>query len=130
MADENYALKHELEAAKGNLHKRINEVDNKHTDNHNDLKLMLHTFMESQKPLNKSMDNIEQEIRNLNETMSGYNTRMTDIEYQQTDQGRRLGTIEQMQRNKNQDNTKIIVALISAIATLGAGAFGLAQFMF
>lgn len=130
MAEENYVLKHELEAAKGNLHKRINDVDNKHTDNHNDLKLMLHTFMESQKSLPKSMENIEGHLSELNATMSMHNTRITDVEYKQTDQGRRIGSIEDMQRSKKQDNIRIIVALISAIATLGAGAFGLAQFMF
>src|SRR5699024_9148463 len=47
VADEKYVLRHELEQTKGNLHKRINQVDSKHDSKHSDLKLLLHTFMES-----------------------------------------------------------------------------------
>ena len=130
MADERYVLKHELERAKGNIHKRINQVDQKHDDKHSDLKLLLHTFMESQKPLGKSLHNIEGEMKTLNTTMSGYNKRITDIEYGQKDHQKRLKGIEDTQKIKKDQNTKIIVALIAAIATLGGSALGLAQFFF
>lgn len=32
MNEDKYVLKHEWEKAKGKIHERINEVDNKHTD--------------------------------------------------------------------------------------------------
>ena len=130
MADEKYVLRHELEQTKGNLHKRINQVDSKHDNKHNDLKLLLHTFMESQKPLGKSLQNIESEMKTLNTTMSGYNTRITDIEYGQKDHQKLLKGIEDAQKSKKDHNTKIIVALIAAIASLGGSALGLAQFFF
>src|SRR5699024_4083261 len=82
--DEKYVLRHELEQTKGNLHKRINQVDSKHDSKHSDLKLLLHTFMESQKPLGKSLQNIEGEMKTLNTTMSGYNKRITDIDRKST----------------------------------------------
>lgn len=130
MADEKYVLKHELEETKGSIHRRINSVDNKHTESYNELKLMLHTFMESQKPLNKSMDNIEGQLKTLNNTMGKYSERIVDMEYTQQDYNRRLTGMERKQEAKSRDNTKIVVALISAIATLGAASFGLAQIFF
>ena len=130
MADEKYVLRHELERAKGNIHKRINQVDSKHDDKHSDLKLLLHTFMESQKPMGKSLENIEGEMKTLNTTMSGYSERIIDIEYEQRDQKKRLTGIEDNQKSKKEHNAKIIVALIGAVATLGAAAFPLAQVFF
>lgn len=130
MADEKYVLRHELEQTKGNLHKRINQVDSKHDGKHSDLKLLLHTFMESQKPLNKTLESIDGEMKTLNTTMGSYKDRIVDIEYNQKDQGKRLKGIEDSQKSKKDQNTKIIIALISAVATLGTAAFGLAQFFF
>ena len=130
MADERYVLRHELEQTKGTLHKRINQVDSKHDDKHSDLKLLLHTFMESQKPLNKTLESIDGKMETLNTTMAGYKDRIVDIEYEQKDQGKRLKGIEETQKIKKDQNTKIIIALIGAVSTLGAAAFGLAQFFF
>lgn len=130
MADERYVLRHELEQTKGNLHKRINQVDSKHDGKHSDLKLLLHTFMESQKPLNKTLESIDGEMKTLNSTMGSYKDRIVDIEYQQKDQGKRLKGVEDSQKSKKDQNTKIIIALIGAVSTLGAAAFGLAQFFF
>ena len=130
MADEKYVLRHELEQAKGNLHRRINQVDSKHDDKHSDLKLLLHTFMESQKPMGKSLLNIEGQLEKLNSTMSAHSERIVDIEYEQKDHKKRLTGIEETQKSKRDQNTKIIVALIGAIAALGGSALGLAQFFF
>lgn len=130
MADERYVLRHELEQTKGTLHKRINQVDSKHDDKHSDLKLLLHTFMESQKPLNKTLESIDGKMETLNTTMAGYKDRIVDIEYEQKDQSKRLKGIEETQKIKKDQNTKIIIALIGAVSTLGAAAFGLAQFFF
>ena len=105
-------------------------MDSKHDDKHSDLKLLLHTFMESQKPLGKSLQNIEGEMKTLNTTMSGYGERIVDIEYNQRDNSKRLEGIEESHKSKRAENTKIIVALIGAVATLGASAFGLAQLFF
>lgn len=130
MADEKYVLRHELIETKGDLHKRINQVDSKHDGKHSDLKLLLHTFMESQKPLNKTLESIDGQMKTLNTTMVSYKDRIVDIEYNQKDQGKRLTGIEDSQKSKKDQNVKIIIALISAVATLGAAAFGLAQFFF
>jgi len=130
VADERYVLRHELEQTKGTLHKRINQVDSKHDDKHSDLKLLLHTFMESQKPLNKTLESIDGKMETLNTTMAGYKDRIVDIEYEQKDQSKRLKGIEETQKIKKDQNTKIIIALIGAVSTLGAAAFGLAQFFF
>jgi len=130
VADERYVLRHELEQTKGTLHKRINQVDSKHDDKHSDLKLLLHTFMESQKPLNKTLESIDGKMETLNTTMAGYKDRIVGIEYEQKDQSKRLKGIEETQKIKKDQNTKIIIALIGAVSTLGAAAFGLAQFFF
>lgn len=130
MDGERYVLKHELEKAKGNIHRRINDVDSKHDEKHSDLKLLLHTFIEQQKPLSTTLTSIDGEVKKLNETMDSYGKRVTDIEYNYKDHNRRIKGIEDGQREKHGANIKIIVALIGAVATLGASAFGLAQLFF
>lgn len=130
MPEEKYALKHELEAAKGSLNKRINQVDSKHDGKHHDLKLLLHTFMESQKPLNKTLESIDGKMETLNETMTDYKDRIVGIEYKQIDQSKRLLGIEEAQKGKKEHNVKIIVALIGVVGVLGSAALGLAQFFF
>lgn len=130
MPEEKYALKHELESAKGALNKRINQVDSKHDNKHHDLKLLVHTFMESQKPLNTTLKSIDGKMETLNVTMAGYKDRLVDMEYKQSDQDKRLNGIEEAQKGKKEHNTRILIALIGAVSTLGAAAFGLAQFFF
>ena len=116
--------------SKGALNKRINQVDSKHDNKHYDLKLLVHTFMESQKPLNTTLKSIDGKMETLNVTMAGYKDRLVDMEYKQSDQDKRLNGIEEAQKGKREHNTKIIIALIGAVSTLGAAAFGLAQFFF
>ena len=52
------------------------------------------------------------------------------MEYKQSDQDKRLSGIEEAQKGKKEHNTRILIALIGAVSTLGAAAFGLAQFFF
>ena len=130
LGSERYVLKHEFEQTKGNIHKRINEVDNKHDEKHNNLNLILHTFIEQQRPLGKTLSSIDDEVKKLNNTMGVYDKRVTDIEYSYKDHNRRLSDIEDAQKSKHKSNTQIIVALIGLIGGLGSAAFGLAQFFF
>lgn len=130
MADEKYVLRHELEQTKGNLHKRINQVDSKHDGKHSDLKLLLHTFIESQKPMEKTLISIDGRLESMNETLGKQGERLTAVEYGQVDHQKRLKGIEDSWKSKEDQNTKIIIAMIGAVSTLGAAAFGLAQFFF
>ena len=130
MADEKYVLRHELEQTKGNLHKKINQVDSKHDGKHSDLKLLLHTFIESQKPMEKTLISIDGRLESMNKTLGKQGERLTTVEYDQVDHQKRLEGIEESQKSKKDHNTRMIVALIAAIATLGSSALGLAQFFF
>lgn len=130
MAEERYVLRHELEQTKGNLHKKINQVDSKHDGKHSDLKLLLHTFIESQKPMEKTLISIDGRLESMNKTLGKQGERLTTVEYDQVDHQKRLEGIEESQKSKKDHNTKVIVALITAIATLGGSALGLAQFFF
>lgn len=130
MAEERYVLRHELEQTKGNLHKKINQVDSKHDGKHSDLKLLLHTFIESQKPMEKTLISIDGRLESMNKTLGKQGERLTTVEYGQVDHQNRLKGIEDSQKSKKDQNTKIIVALITAIAGLGGSALGLAQFFF
>lgn len=130
MAEERYVLRHELEQTKGNLHKKINQVDSKHDGKHSDLKLLLHTFIESQKPMEKTLISIDGRLESMNETLGNQGKRLTTVEYGQVDHQNRLKGIEDSRKSKKDQNTKIIVALITAIAGLGGSALGLAQFFF
>src|SRR5699024_10661965 len=128
--EEKYALKHELESAKGALNKRINQVDSKHDNKHHDLKLLVYTFMESQKPLNTTLKSIDGKMETLNVTMAGYKDRLVAMEYKQSDQDRRLNGIEEAQKRKREHNTKIIIALIGEVYPLETAALDLRQCFF
>src|SRR5699024_8350886 len=96
----------------------INQVDSKHDNKHYDLKLLVHTFMESQKPLNTTLQSIDGKMETLNTTMAGYKDRLVDMEYKQSDQDKRLSGIEEAQKGKKEHNTRILIALIGAVSTL------------
>ena len=44
-----------MQKEKLEIYKEINRIDDKHTDNHNEIKLMLSTFIESQKPIARGL---------------------------------------------------------------------------
>lgn len=123
MAEEKYVLKHEYEADKGKIYKRINEDKTDTNEKLSAQDKLLHVFIESQKPIQEGFKDVKNELVTLN-------TNMSDFKESVSDHGRRIQTIEETTTAKSKHNTAIWVAIIGGATTLIVSALGLAQFLF
>jgi len=112
-----------FERDKNSIYKRINEVDGKHDDNFKSLELLLKTFIESQKPITKTVESIDSELKNLNKNVTEVTQRVSTIEG-------KVASHDQYIEARNKSNTNIWIAIIGGITTLGSSALGLSQIFF
>lgn len=131
MADEDkYVLRYEWEKSKGKMHERINEVDNKHINLHNDLKLLVTRLNDSNDTLIKSQTTTNETLNKINDNLTGFNDRIKDVEYTSDTTIKRLDTIENSVSERQKGNIQIWVAIIGAIAVVIGGAFSFASVFF
>lgn len=112
-----------LERDKNKIYQKINEVDVKHDKNHSDLKLLLNTFIETQKPLGRLAESIDNELKNLNKNVTDITRRVDKVEGKVTAHDEAL-------KARSNANTTIIVAVIGSITTFGSAALGFSQIFF
>ena len=79
--NEKYVLKHEFESAKGKIHERINDVDNKHTNNFHDLVRRLDRQNSTQENMLKSQQRSEGILEAIKKGLESLGDRVLDIEY-------------------------------------------------
>lgn len=123
MAEEKYVLKHEYEADKGEIYRKINAEKADTNEKINAQDKLLHVFIESQKPIQEGFKDVKDELVTLNSNMS-------DFKESVSDHGRRIQNIEDTTSAKSKHNTTIWVAIIGGVSGLLATALGLAQFLF
>lgn len=111
------------ERDKREFYKYIDDVDDKHTKNYHLLDKAITLFSESQKPLVKSLTNIEGQMVTLNDTMSGFKGEVDKLKG-------KVDSHEEFISKRKNANDKIIVAIIGAFATIGGSAFAFAQVFF
>lgn len=90
-------------------------------------------ILELQKDRNFMLENLEklpQSIENLDKTVQHIDRKMFESEYGYDSLTGRIDSIERFQQSKKSSNTKIIVAIISAIALLGGSALTFAEIFF
>lgn len=110
-----YVLRHEWEKSKGKFHERLNEVDNKYTNNHNELLRKVDLQTEIQRNHFKSQEKSEKHLENISESLSTVGTRVTELEYETKTHHKDIeglkGTIEaEAKGNRNVLMTWITVA--------------------
>ncbi|WP_436859915.1 hypothetical protein [Mammaliicoccus lentus] len=127
MAEDKYVLRHEWERSRGKIHERINDVDNKHVNLHNDLRLLVTRLNDSNDTLIKSQTTTNETLNKINDNLTGFNDRIKDVEYTSTTTVKRLDSIESSVTERQKGNVQIWVAIIGGIASIVAGSFGLAQ---
>lgn len=127
MAEDKYVLRHEWERSRGKIHERINDVDNKHVNLHNDLRLLVTRLNDSNDTLNKNQVTTNETLNKINDNLAGFNDRIKDVEYTSTDTVKRLDSIESSVTERQKGNVQIWVAIIGSIGTIIVGALGLAQ---
>lgn len=123
MAEEKYVLKHEYEADKGEIYRKINAEKADTNEKISAQDKLLHVFIESQKPIQEGFKDVKKELVTLNGNMSDFKDSMSD-------HGRRIQSIEDTTSAKSKHNTTIWVAIIGGVSGLLATALGLAQFLF
>ena len=127
MAEDKYVLRHEWERSRGKIHERINDVDNKHVNLHNDLRLLVTRLNDSNDSLIKSQTTTNETLNKINDNLTGFNDRIKDVEYTSTTTVKRLDSIESSVTERQKGNVQIWVAIIGSIGTIIVGALGLAQ---
>ncbi|MBW0766338.1 hypothetical protein [Mammaliicoccus lentus] len=127
MAEDKYVLRHEWERSRGKIHERINDVDNKHVNLHNDLRLLVTRLNDSNDSLIKSQTTTNETLNKINDNLTGFNDRIKNVEYTSTTTVKRLDSIESSVTERQKGNVQIWVAIIGSIGTIIVGALGLAQ---
>lgn len=131
MADEDkYVLRYEWERGQGKIHQRINDIDNKHMNLHNDLKLLVTRLNDSNDTLIKSQMTTNETLNKINNNLTGFNDRIKDVEYISDTTVKRLDTIESTVSERKKGNIQIWVAIIGAIAVVIGGGFSFASVFF
>ena len=123
MAEEKYVLKHEYEADKSQIYRKINAEKADTNEKINAQDKLLHVFIESQKPIQEGFKEVKNELVTLNSNMSDFKENVSD-------HGRRIQNIEDTASAKSKHNTTIWAAIIGGVFGLLATALGLAQFLF
>lgn len=131
MPDENrYVLKSDHIADIGKLTGRIKDVDSKHMQLHNDLKLTITSLSLSTQALTETSKKTNLILESIDEKMDGYNDRIKDVEYNVETTTKRVDDIEHSVSERKKGNVQLWIAVISAIATVIVGALGFAQIFF
>ena len=129
MDEDKYVLKHEWEKAKGKLHERINEVDNKHTDNFNSLLNKVDRQTLLQEKAFESQSRSEKHLEKMSESLSTVGTRVTDLEYETKSHEKEIKSLQGTVEAEAKGNREVIgywlgfagvvlVPLISLVANI------------
>ena len=131
MAEENkFVLRHEWEKSKGKVHERINEIDNKHMNLHNDINLKVTTMGNVLERISDNGDKTNETLNMTNQILTEQKDQMKDVKYKVETTINRVDNIESSVSERQKGNVQIMVAVISTIGTIVVGALGLAQFFF
>lgn len=131
MAEENkFVLRHEWEKSKGKVHERINEIDNKHMNLHNDINLKVTTMGNLLERISDNGDKTNETLNMTNQILTEQKDQMKDVKYKVETTINRVDKIESSVSERQKGNVQIMVAVITTIGTIVVGALGLAQFFF
>lgn len=131
MAEENkFVLRHEWEKSKGKVHERINEIDNKHMNLHNDINLKVTTMGNLLERISDNGNKTNETLNMTNQILTEQKDQMKDVKYKVETTINRVDNIESSISERQKGNVQIMVAVITTIGTIVVGAFGLAQLFF
>ncbi len=128
--DERFVLREEFLDSNGKIYNKINENDKKHTEELKDLNNKVDKQIIYQEKAFESQSRSEKHLEKLSETMSSFGKEFTDVKYQVKDHSKQLETFSEVIKEKQGYNVKIIVAIISGIASVLVGALGFAAAFF
>lgn len=131
MPDENrYVLKVDHIADISKLMGHIKDVDSKHMELHNDLKLTINTLSISTQALTETSKKTNDILESIDEKMDGYTDRVKNVEFNVETTTKRVDTIEHSVSERKQGNIQLWVAIIGTLGTVIVGALAFAQIFF
>lgn len=131
MSEENkYVSRVEFLERNGEIFSEIYNIDAKHTRLHNELKMIIVSLKGTTETLNATSENTNKILSSIDNKMDIYNDRIKDVEYSVSTSSSRIDKIENNIIARKRSNEGIWIALITAIATILASAFGVAHLFF
>lgn len=128
--DERFVSRKEWMDNTSEIHRKIDENDKRHTSELKDLNNKVDKQIIYQEKAFESQARSEKHLEKLSETMSSFGKEFTDVKYQVKDHTKQLETFSEVIKEKQGYNVKIIVAIISGIASVLVGALGFAAAFF
>lgn len=128
--DERFVSRKEWMDNTNEIHRKIDENDKRHTSELKDLNNKVDKQIIYQEKAFESQARSEKHLEKLSETMSSFGKEFTDVKYQVKDHTKQLETFSEVIKEKQGYNVKIIVAIISGIASVLVGALGFAAAFF
>lgn len=130
LEEDKYVLKSEHVADISKLTGHIKDVDSKHMQLHNDLKLTINTLSISTQVLTETSEKTNNILESIDDKMDGYNDRIKDVEFNIDSTVKRVNNIESSVSERKKGNIQLWIAVISAIASVIVGALSFAQVFF
>lgn len=128
--DERFVSRKEWMDNTSEIHRKIDENDKRHTSELKDLNNKVDKQIIYQEKAFESQARSEKHLEKLSDTMSNFGKEFTDMKYQVKDHSKQLETFSEVIKEKQGYNVKIIVAIISGIASVLVGALGFAAAFF
>ncbi|RIO48160.1 hypothetical protein BUZ55_10630 [Staphylococcus hominis] len=128
--DERFVSREEWIDNTNKIHQKIDENDKRHTSELKDLNNKVDKQIIYQKQAFESQARSEKYLEKLSDTMSNFGKEFTDMKYQVKDHSKQLETFSEVIKEKQDYNVKIIVAIISGVASVLVGALGFAAAFF
>ena len=116
--DNRYVLKHEFESARGKIHERINEVDNKHTNNFHDLVRRLDKQNSTQENMLKSQQRSEGILEAIRKSLENLGDRVLDLEYRTKDNEEGLTSVRAKIEAEKKGNREVLIAWIGFLGLI------------
>lgn len=111
------------------IYKEINKVDKRHTELHTDLRLLVTKLNENNKTLIDSQKVTNTTLEKINDNLSGFKDRISNVENVSNDTVKRVETIEKNTAEKQKGTLEIWVALIAIIPGILGAAAAFAQLL-
>ena len=119
MEENNYYVpRHEWERSRGKIHERINEVDNKHTDNYNQLLNKVDQQTLLQQKSFESQEKSEKHLEKISESLTTVGTKVTDLEYKTQGHKEKIEKIQGQLDAEAKGNRDVLVQWIATAGVI------------
>lgn len=118
MQEDKYVLRHEWEKSRGKMHERINEVDTKHTELHNQLlqKVDKQTLLQEQSF--ETQKKSEQHLEKISASLETVGTRVTDLEYETKSHDKDIKSLQGTLEAEAKGNRDVLIAWIGVAGVI------------